>query len=352
MKFGPDETNPFGVDVPGLRPKKKRLWLLLLPVILAIGIGLYLYLNRGREKSEISSRLETELKLSQIATMESLIWDEQQQVAPLLADYWQKRGKSPAMEPESLEQQWQRALQDAAASPTNGEAGAVLNQVRIKMEEIERLRGQIRGLESLLDPPHLVRSGDTHYQIALNFLTGTKKLSTEEAAALIPKAQMVATLLPGFKVWNFLFAGRVLTAVTQGEAEMPPRVAAQIGQERLQQSRDEALLRLNSFFYLVDSRQRLLDRNTIEKSLLKNDRLAEGAVVIYDRSIDLRKSTRITIEARDFRLRRFTRIRLLPDTFVEDRDFAITLTRNGRRAVLRLILLDQFRGKEGVIVVE
>ncbi len=98
----------------------------------------------------------------------------------------------------------------------------MLNQVIDKNTEISKMNAQIDDLKSKLPKPYIVKRGDSHERICLNFLMNEKEVSKEEALRLIDEVRLIDEMMEGFNVWLYYNEGTFGTFVTQGSARISP----------------------------------------------------------------------------------------------------------------------------------
>ena len=159
------------------------------------------------------------------------------------------------------------------------------------------LKNRIGSLEKRLGQPRVVVSGDTHFQIAYDFLSVRSGKSATETQRILQDSQFQDPLLPGFKVWNFWLPDGFCTFVTQGTAPLTPA-------ETARQAKETALVRLNSLFYINGSVADLHERKILVGGFLKSTRLGEISPGQFRLSIDLRSQQHIRIQAAALQLKR------------------------------------------------
>jgi hypothetical protein len=109
----------------------------------------------------------------------------------------------------------------------------LLNTIIAKNDEIINLNEQIADLQERLPLPYLVKRGDTHYEIVMDFLTLRQGLSVPEAEKVAWQTAMSDDILPGNQVWLLYHEGNVGTYVTQGSASISPLKFQILSKKRL-----------------------------------------------------------------------------------------------------------------------
>lgn len=231
-------------------------------------------------------------------------------------------------------------LQQMARS---GEAAA--GTFLVKFDKYRSLRNRIRDLEAKLGSPKLIADGDTHFQVAFDFLIAQVGKTAAEAHQILQNTRFQQPLLPGFKVWNFWLEDGFLTFVTQGAAPLTPEEAAL-------QEKEKALIRLNSVFYITGSTADLQTRKILTGGFLKSTRLGEIAPGQFQLAIDLRSQQRLLVRAAALQMKSISRLEIFPREFSSDRDYAVTLGPKGRWAKVTFVNANAFRGRRIVIAAE
>lgn len=96
------------------------------------------------------------------------------------------------------------------------------HQLNYKARQISELEMKMADLEERFPTGILVKSGDTHYQLAMDYLTEKEDLPQEEAQEVIKAAVLFPHLSPGQKVWHFYHQGQLGSFITQGESHYSP----------------------------------------------------------------------------------------------------------------------------------
>ncbi|KAK3582212.1 hypothetical protein CHS0354_023750 [Potamilus streckersoni] len=97
-----------------------------------------------------------------------------------------------------------------------------LQEIVDKNKLVIELTEQIRKLEDKLPTFYVVKKGDSHRMIAINFLKDVYKLEQKKAEELVDRSGLYDELEVGFKVWLYYNDDVFGTFVTQGSAKVSP----------------------------------------------------------------------------------------------------------------------------------
>lgn len=302
-------------------------------------------------------------------------------------------------------------LDELIAEEKDGSYRTLLEEIVDEREKIRELQDRVLELEQTLpDSFVLAKAGDSHYRLAMDYLTATANLDDRRARELLAGVDQTEMLLPGNKVWFFYDPDRDFfrTYVTAGNAGRTPGVvrramtrqlvrerdasrqeAASLAAERIQlaeeitvlQGTREQLRRERSALQmevadLVSSRRALQEdvaalgeeldhlQNTMSYHAATEKDLREDEVVTrfrkelkdvqgidFDQELDLRRSRVIRLDAVGLGLERIREVRLLPSIYQEGRDYAIERSEDGRKASIVIQSPDLFRGREILLAV-
>lgn len=357
------DTNPFGIPTQGQAPKRRwRKWLLVIPVVAAAVSGYWLLQRtplppRPAVKPAPAAKPPTlvtvQLTINEIIAREEIAYRIWQKLAGLLDRYRAAGGTAlVGFDLAAPVEVSERILQQAASVEHKPLHTRLLADMRPALTEIGNLRAQITVLEAKLGAARLVRTGETHSRIVLEYLTAVRKLTTEEAAARLPNVPLHEPLLPGNKVWNLWLREGFFSFITQGEAPLPPSEVQRQAQQRQRTEKDAALRLLNSLHYLIDTRAQLIEKGILSSGFLKSTQLDNLDPVRFRHAIDLRETQVIRIAARALGLPRINRVTVFPKEFQVKRDFSLRIAASGKVATLSLLIPDRFRGQRLVIAVE
>lgn len=274
---------------------------------------------------------------------------------------------------------------------------SLLQTIVADRDAIQNLQEKVMHLEqSLPDKFVIVRKGDRHHDLALNYLINEAGVATEKARGLLAQADQTDELVPGNKVW-FAYDPKLdifRTYVTRGEAGQTPLAIRRAIQRKLITERDQALserdaaqaevARLHEVKAGLEADIAVLQQNKAaleagvarlsrdlssrENSLYYHaanvrDLRAQGVLtpvlkrvrdvkpLHYETALDLRMNTTITLDPRLFGLERIDRVRLLPPIFQEGRDFTVETSDGTGSAKVVILDPDLFKGKEVLLAV-
>ncbi|MDR1840460.1 MAG: hypothetical protein LBQ86_00850, partial [Holophagales bacterium] len=252
---------------------------------------------------------------------------------------------------------------------------ALIQEVLDKDKEIKDLNARISSLRAVLPRPDTAKENDNHYGLAMKFLRN-KKVNEETARRLVSRVLIMDRLAPGFEVYHFYSNGVYGTWVAQGSAAQSPtemqaeerqqieteRDAATSRAEQLQeeltdliaqkaviQSEIEAMYsekanlieemsalaqtnetqrtKLNSLHYLVGGRKALEKEGIIVVPVFAKDRAGKNwRDEIFNRSLDLRSSDGITINANEVGLNSIGKLNVIPGSYIKGEHFSVTIT--------------------------
>jgi len=98
----------------------------------------------------------------------------------------------------------------------------LLNDIITKNQQIEKMSSDMEELKAKLPKPYLVKSGDSHYKVCMDWLTKEKSLSREQANKLLEEVATIDEMVPGFNIWLYYNEGTFGTFVSQGTATISP----------------------------------------------------------------------------------------------------------------------------------
>jgi hypothetical protein len=312
---------------------------------------------------------------------------------------------------EDLSPEQRDVLNQLLAEEKDVSYRSLLTNIIQDRDAIRNLQEKVLRLEqSLPDRFVLAKKGDSHHDLAMEYLTTEAQLPPEKAKDLLGQVDQTDELLPGNQVWFFYDPARdtFRTYVTQGEAGQTPLAVRRAVKRKILNERDEAVARVksleeiqadleerigalnadvatltdrrtmleaevaglqqnkaeletrvaalsddlafrqNSLFYHAANERELRDKGVLT-AVLKRVRDVRG--VDFESAIDLRKETSITLTAEAFGLDRIKDVKILPAMYQPGRDFTVETTQDGGRAKLVIHDPDVFRGKEVLLSV-
>jgi hypothetical protein len=274
-------------------------------------------------------------------------------------------------------------------------------------DQIKKLEEEQKALKERIPEFHIVAPGESHWQVAREFLIKTKSVSIENAGALLAGSVLFDKILVGHLIGNYYAEGEFGTFVTKGQAVASPaqllqaealardaekaklvRQMDELGKrnatgeekraeleetwaarEKILESRAKgsasglaesearaAVLetKLNSFSYLIGSRGELKARGILRGTFLGicGDRIQNVTPADYQKSLDLRKGSEIMLRAAEVGLSRIRRVMLFPREFRDGVDFRLEIAPDGLGGKLQLLDKAKFALSRIMIVLE
>jgi peptidoglycan hydrolase CwlO-like protein len=267
-----------------------------------------------------------------------------------------------------------------------------------KEQMIEKLNEEKADLQAQIPQAYEVQKGDSHWQIAFDYLTQQQGLLPEEAAGKLADNLLYHPILMGFKVWNYFYDGVYGSFITQGTATVSPgaimrlkkkeakeekvgleseienlknqkqELAKQIDQIQTEHAAEKNRLndriasieqnlnkaqtqnqnleeKLNSVYYLAGSKDSLQDNGKIKGTFLGicGTRVKDITFADFQNRIDLREKDNIELKASDFDLSRINKVKLLPKHLEEGTDYRVEIAGDRRSARVILLNKEKFR---------
>ncbi len=118
----------------------------------------------------------------------------------------------------------------------------LLQKVIDTEKQIEDLQKKIKEITDKLPAPHVVKKGETHRQISMEYLMNVHKLDEKKAKELVDRVALVDAMEVGYNVWLYYNDGVFGTFVTQGEAKVSPyKLSRMIRRRELERARQEGV---------------------------------------------------------------------------------------------------------------
>lgn len=377
----------------------KKIFCLLAAVVLILFLSC-----KSKESAAVSSQMK---EVQKIAKLEKQISEKQEKLNELIRQYVKEGGKDLGLVVDQSLGPEQRAILEKKLQNEEGIGYKdLISDILKQQKEIEDLKVQVQELEKKLPAPVLVKKGDRHFDIAMNFLTKEKGLDEATAKKLIYQTNIMDELVPGFKVWNFYDNGVYGTFVTQGDAAVSPYGVIQAAKSKLisekkeaisqkeilqkekgtlleqvaelerkrdqlnqdvmllQQEREELVKKLaetrelseelksklNSVFYRVGERKTLVEAGLVKDPLFGSAKILDFAETNFPDRIDLRNSDTIPLSAEKCGVPLIKKIRIVPTTFKQDADFQVVLSPDGSKADIKLLNKDKFRAERTIVI--
>jgi hypothetical protein len=396
-----DDRRPF----LGLTFGKAAVIVVCLAVLTA-GVLVFknLYQAAGRPDTALNppGPKQVQEMVAKIQKLEAEVSVKQDEVLSLLLRYKDQTGKELAsFNPFNLGGDEKRLLEERIRQEQGISLKSLLAAILEKSRQVSDLRSRLAALEEKLPRPTIVEAGETHHQIALDYLLTDRGLDRERAAGLVEKAVLFEHLIPGFKVWNFYSKGEFGTFVTRGEAAVSPgqvqkqarqkqmahqaQIIAQrdklsedfdslqsshtglnhrltrLNAEHTQLSGHYALLekqfkdlerQWNSLFYRLDLEKHLVKQGIIKARFLSKPILNQFQAGDFQDSIDLRTSRQIQVAATRFNAGKIRNVVLYPRCYKKGEDYDVSLADQDSTAVLTILNPEKLKNERVVISVE
>jgi hypothetical protein len=358
-----DDTNPFGAPVR-VRVQKRRWlkWTLLGLVLLAVALSGFWLRRRPAVPSPAVAPAPAakplgldvaQLAVNEITALEEIVYRKVQALAVQLEDYRTAGGTAlVGFDLSGPIDACERIRQRAAALEREPKRAVLLAGLQLPLAEIGGLRTRIARLEARLGAPRRVLEGESHSRIVREYLRDVRGLAEAGIEARLRLVPLHEALLPGNKVWNLWLREGFFSFVTQGDAPLPLTEVLHQEQQRQRVEKEAALKQLNSLHYLVDTRERLIEKGVLSSKFLKSTQLDDLAPARFRLTLDLRESNFLFISARSLGLDRIDRITVFPKEFQAGRDYSLRISAGKRTARLHLLVTDRFRGQRLVVAVE
>lgn len=345
---------------------------------------------------EVPATLGKQLaEANRISSIEGDIKQEQARFVELARQYEQKTGQK--LQGIELSPDQQKMLQDMLQQEKDVSYSGLIQDILDRQKKIDDLEGQIDKLKGSLPKPLVVQKGETHYKIALRWLTEEKGLSKQDAEKLIKRAMLSDHLAQGHEVWNFYEDGVFASAVTQGSARISPYLLNLSYERKITSQRDDAVARADQLAAEMDvltaqrdqlqsdivrleeqraqlqverdqyaqrtteletftaSTRYYIDtkRNLKEAEILEGQKLVNTRPELFDRSLDLRNENRIVVRASDHDLKKVSDATILPNQlFLKKRDYTVEVSSDKQRLTIDLANADKFTNASFVVLVK
>lgn len=377
----------------------KKLFAMLVVFLLLATFGC------KKESKTVTKQMATAQK---IAKIEQDVDAKQQQMNSLLQKYAAEGGQNAgSLMGKNLTPEQKKELEDRLKSEKGIGYKDLISDILGKQKQIEDLRVQIQDLEKTLPSAVTVRRGDSHYNIAMNFLTKDKGLDPATAKKLVLRVNLMDELVPGFKVWNFYDNGVYGSFVTQGDASVSPYTVikrtkhklvtaknqaisqrdelkkqkttlleqvSDLQKRRDQLNQDVALLqaqredmlkqlqqmhdlsddlkaRLNSVFYTIGERKALVTSGVVKDPWYGKARLTNFKEDSYPNHMDLRSEDTIKFTAKDVGVASIKRIKVAPEaTFKAGVDYIAAVLSDGAEGQVKILNKDKFKAQRTMAI--
>lgn len=378
---------------------KKTPWGIIIAVIVVIAalvvLGYLLFL-KPKPLDEAAAKIQEMQELTQkIQGLETDMKKKQDDMFTLMNQYKQKTGQPfLGVNPLNLNEEEQKLLEQKIKEEKDVSIKSLLEEINDKNKEMRDLQEKIKEIEALLPVPHIVKAGETHFQIAQDFLVKEKNVDKKQAAELIERTALYDMLVPGFKVYNFYTGDEYGTSVTQGTAPVSPNTIIRQAKKKLVDARDEAIsqrdklsediktleerrneliqqldmlanekanlinkvselnVQVNSLFYLVDTESSLKKKGILKGGFLRSTKLRDVSPEHFVTSMDLRTNTELTISASDLGIGKIKSVTLFPKLYKAGADYKVEISTDKQTAILIFLDIGKFKNERLVISIE
>jgi uncharacterized coiled-coil DUF342 family protein len=378
--------------------------------VLVLAIVYFILPDILGDRESVSPQIRQMRELTaKVGKLETESQEKREELLNLLKEYRKKTGE-PLSELTALglSDEEREILEEKIIKSKDFTFKSLLRDILDKDNEIAGIKREIDKYEALLPRPHIVIEGENHYQIAMDFLVNEKGIEREKAIYLVERTLLFESLIPDFKVWNFYSGDEYGTFVTQGNAPISPNERMRMNKKELTDAKDKAIAdkdkleeelkeleskrdkiisqtnelksqinalkaekqdlnnkikdlfkkeeemkrKLNSLFYVVDSKNNLIQKEIIKGGFLRRTKLIETSPEYFKESIDLRKKNTIEIFARQFELSELYEITLYPKFYKRGTDYKVEIIENKKKAVLTILTVEKFKTDRVVISVK
>jgi hypothetical protein len=368
----------------------------LLVVVLVVTAYFLFFRSKGEVLSEGAAQIRQMQEMTQeVQQLESDVKEKQDEIFSLVDDYKEKTGEvTLGVNALDLGENEKKILEQRIKEEKDVSVKSLLEEILEKNNEIRDLNAKIAEIEALLPKPHIVVRGETHYQVAMDFLMNEKGVEKKRALELVERTALFDQLVPGFKVWNFYTGDAYGSSVTQGTAGISPNTLIRRAKKELVDARDEAIsqrdqlaediktleekrsqlinhvdslskekdsligqvselnVEVNSLFYLLDSQNNLKKKGVLKGGFLKSTKLRDVSPEYFTTSIDMRTQTQIVFSAEDLGLRKIKSVTLYPKFYNEGTDYKIEMSGDNRTAIVSILDTRKFKNERIVLSVK
>ncbi len=377
----------------------------LIPAVMMMALAVACSREGRKASQEVNAQMQTAQKIS---SLEQDIDAKQNQLNTLMQQYVKSGGQDlGAVMGQGLAPEQTKLLEERLKNEQGVGYRDLISDILSKQKAIDDLHVRVQNLEQTLPAPVDVARGETHYQIAMNYLTKDKGLDPAKAKNLVLKVNIDDELVPGFKVWNFYDNGVYGTFVTQGSAKISPYaltrgvkqgliadknaaiaqrdelakekadLAEQVSDLRIartQLTQDVALLkteredltkkvgdlktysndldsRLHSVFYKIGVR-----RSLIHEGVVRDPWYGAPVLVKYNKSefpshLDLRAGDSVTFTARQVGVDRISDVSVAPgNVYSANRDYAVSISPDGQQATVWILNKAKFLSGRSMMI--
>ncbi|MCP4156482.1 MAG: hypothetical protein GY757_52700 [bacterium] len=371
---------------------KSTVFMLTASIVCLLVIGYFLLVQDSTTPSQVTRMQEM---TQQVNSMEAGVKQKKNDVIKLVDLYRKKSGQTAVnVNFMDLNPKEKELLKEHIAAEKDLSVRSLLREILKKNDELTLLNDAIAKIEKMLPAPYIAKKGDSHYQIALNFLVENEGIDEDNAKAILSRTALFEELAEGFKVWNFYTGESYGTSVTQGNASVSPNsfvhrtkrklmtehtnavaqrdkvtrdfIALEAKQDNVvsqlnaSTSENQALhskvnaldKHVNSMFYRLDSMKNLKKENILKSRFLSSTKLKDVSPKLFNQSLDLNSEDQLVISAEEVGVKNIKDITLFPKFHKKETGYKVIITSNKQHALLILKDKDKFKSERIVIAVK
>ncbi len=371
---------------------KSTVFMLTASIVCLLVIGYFLLVQDSTTPSQVTRMQEM---TQQVNSMEAGVKQKKNDVIKLVDLYRKKSGQTAVnVNFMDLNPKEKELLKEHIAAEKDLSVRSLLREILKKNDELTLLNDAIVKIEKMLPAPYIAKKGDSHYQIALNFLVENEGIDEDNAKAILSRTALFEELAEGFKVWNFYTGESYGTSVTQGNASVSPNsfvhrtkrklmtehtnavaqrdkvtrdfIALEAKQDNVvsqlnaSTSENQALhskvnaldKHVNSMFYRLDSMKNLKKENILKSRFLSSTKLKDVSPKLFNQSLDLNSEDQLVISAEEVGVKNIKDITLFPKFHKKETGYKVIITSNKQHALLILKDKDKFKSERIVIAVK
>lgn len=383
------------IDITEKKPPWALYIVIALLIVAMLVMGYFLFLNAKSGGEGAGQVRQMQQLANQVQGMEEEKKGKEDEIFTLMEEYKEKTGQQIiGINPLDLSDEGREMLEQRIRDEKDVSQKALLEEILDKTKEIRELKEKITEIEKLLPMPHIVKSGENHYQVAMDFLLNEKKVEKKKAMELVERTALFDTLVPGFKVWNFYTGDEYGSSVTQGTASISPNTLIRRAKKQLVDARDEAISQrdrlsgdikileekrdqiikqvdtlteektnligkvgelnqqVNSLYFLMASQHSLKEKGILKGGFLKTTKLKDVSPEHFTTTLDLRADNQIVISAAEMGIRKIKRVTIYPKFYQEGTDFKVEIAHDKKSAALTILDREKFKNERVVIAVK
>jgi len=384
-------------------PRGLLITLIVLMVIIILMAFLLFMGEGGRQKAFKTSKLnQMQEMVGRIQALEGEMNRKRREIFSIIREYREKTGRDlPGGNLLNLSEEERKVLEEKIRREEDVSIKSLIGDILQGGREIQILRQRITKIEELLPKATLVRPGENHYQLAMDYLLNYKGLEKSRARELIERTMLYDTLLPGFKVWNFYSGEEFGTFITQGAARVSPNTLRRQATAKLINARERALQektvltreiedlkkarnrileemqlltaekadlveklnelsekeqqfqkQINSLYYVAGTRSDLIERGVLTGGFLAPLKPGDFSPRHFTESIDLRVGKTLVLRARRFNLERIGRVTVFPGYYQPGRDYDILYLKGRAGVLLTIKSVEKMKNGRVAIVID